>query len=930
MDKHAIEKNKDVRFDHTKKEPYWQKKWEELGVYTSDMVGATKPFYNLMMFPYPSAEGLHVGNMYAFTGVDIYGRFKRMQGYDVFEPIGLDGFGIHSENYALKVNRNPKEQAKISEANFYRQLRSIGNGFDWKRTVETYNPNYYKWTQWLFIQLFKAGLAYKASAPVNWCPSCLTVLADEQVIAKDGKNVCERCGTEVTTKNLSQWFFRIASGVRPDGTPYPDTLLNNLNHIDWVEKVKTGQRNWIGRKEGINIGYPVEGINQEIICFTTRPDTNFGATFIVVGPEHTFVSEILDGVIEADEATRDEIRAYVQASTSKSQEERIAEAMPAGRQGGKKTGVFTGYYALNRLNGKKLPVWISDFVLGNVGTGAVIGVPGHDKRDFQFATTFDIPVVRVVVANDGDKSQIEREEQVQEEEGTMINSEFLNGLDIHEATKKIMQYLEEKKWGKRVVHYHLRDWLISRQRYWGAPIPMVHCQHCEAKGITYFSLKNGSSKSKIKDQKSKIQSKEQKDQSNNIAIEQFNNPSDMPGWFPVPEEQLPVELPDVKDWKPKGTGKAPLASVPSFVETVCPNCGGKADRETDVCDTFLDSSWYQLRYPFVGFDDIPFGSEKYTSTEHGKEAVTIAKKWLPVNSYIGGAEHTVLHLLYARFVTMALKDMGYIDFEEPFTQFRAHGLIIKEGAKMSKSKGNIVVPDTYIEKFGADILRAYLMFLGPFESGGDFRDSGIAGMYRFGNRVWRLVTSKADADPSAHPSRTIEKTAQLDRLMHKTIKKVTDDMEVLHYNTSMSAIMEYINSLNESLDSVSKEHIQVLVKLLAPFMPHMMEELYQKLRISELRIANGDEIKTEFESVHKQPWPLYDPSLLVEEEVTMVVQINGKTRETLKMPNADAQVQSKVEETAKQSDRLKKYIEGKAILKAIFVPGRLINFVIKP
>ena len=500
-------------------EKKWQSVWERDGIYQPDLKKAKKPFYNLMMFPYPSAEGLHVGNMYAFTGSDIYGRFKRMQGFDVLEPIGLDGFGIHSENYALKIGKHPKDQAKVSQQNFYRQLRSIGNSFAWKNTVETYDPDYYKWTQWIFTQMFKHGLAYRKKSLVNFCPSCKTVLSDEQVI--DGR--CERCKTEVEKKEMQQWFFKITS--------YAEKLYQNTfkESFRWSGKVKTGQRNWIGRKEGINITYPVVSdsgpAKETITCFTTRPDTNFGATFVVVGPEHPFVASLLNSIpIESGQNSKlNEIKNYVEKTKGKSEMERIAE-------GREKTGIFSGYYAINQLNGYKMPIYVTDFVLGHVGTGAVVGVPGHDLRDFEFAKKFKLQVIRVVVGSDGDKSGIIREEQVQEEEGMMINSEFLNGKDIHESTRLMMDYLEKKGWGKRVTSYRLRDWCISRQRYWGAPIPMIYCEKCN--------------------------------------------------WQPVSDKDLPVLLPDLSDWKPEGTGKGPLAKAASFVKTKCPKCGGDAERET--------------------------------------------------------------------------------------------------------------------------------------------------------------------------------------------------------------------------------------------------------------------------------------------------------------------------------------------------------------
>lgn len=519
-------------------EEKWQKIWSQTKLNSPDVSAADRPFYNLMMFPYPSAEGLHVGNMYAFTGSDIYGRFKRMQGYDVFEPMGLDGFGIHSENFALKIGRHPMDHAQKTEKNFYAQLNKIGAMFDWERTVETYDPGYYRWTQWLFVQMFKHGLAYRKTASVNWCPSDKTVLADEQVI--DGK--CERCGNIVEKRSLEQWFFRI--------TEYAGKLLGNLSSLDWSEKVKVAQTNWIGKKEGINITYQVVGKNEEkigeVTCFTTRPDTNFGATFVVLAPEHPLINQILK-VIKKEEAVR--ITRYVEAAKAKSESVRIAE-------GQKKTGVFTGLYAINSLNERRMPLYISDFVLMNVGTGAVVGVPGHDKRDFAFAIQFDIPIIRVVKGADGDVSNISQPDQVQEEAGLpagkagiMMNSEFLNDLDIHEATKKIMNYLIEKGWGKAVTTYHLRDWLISRQRYWGPPIPMIYCESC--------------------------------------AKNKKGERADMPGYYSVPEDQLPVLLPRIEDYKPGDDGIAPLAKHKEFYETICPGCKSKAVRETDVSDTFF-------------------------------------------------------------------------------------------------------------------------------------------------------------------------------------------------------------------------------------------------------------------------------------------------------------------------------------------------------
>lgn len=806
-----------MEYKHNKIEKKWQKIWRKKRIYQPDLENAEKPFYNLMMFPYPSAKGLHVGNMYAFTGSDIYGRFKRMQGYDVFEPIGLDGFGIHSENYALKINKHPLKLAKKTEKYFYSQLQATGNGYAWENTLETYDPDYYKWTQWLFIQMFKNGLAYRQKSAVNWCPSCKTVLADEQVIS--GK--CERCGTEVVVKELEQWFFRI--------TKYAERLLNNLDKINWSEKVKIAQRNWIGRSEGVNIEYEVVGQKEKIVCFTTRPETNFGATFVVLSPFHPLVLKI----------TKDNYKKQVVEYIEGAKKRKVSPEETAENK--EKTGVFTGSYCLNKLNGKKMPIWVSDFVLDNVGTGAVVGVPAHDKRDFEFAQKFNLEVIRVIVSEDGDDSAITSIDKVYEGHGKIINSGFLNGLNSREAKEKITEFLEEREWGKREVIYKLRDWCISRQRYWGPPIPMIKCPKC--------------------------------------------------GWVPVPEEELPVKLPYLKDYRPIGTGESPLDKAKKWLEVNCPVCGSQARRETDVSDTFLDSSWYFLRYPSIKFKDKPFDKR-------------ITKKWLPVNMYIGGAEHSVLHLMYARFITMVLFDLGYIDFEEPFTNFYAHGLIISQGVKMSKNKGNVVIPDEYIKKYGADALRMYLMFLGPFDQGGDFNPTGIIGIKRFLNRVFRL---SLNLKVNLHQ----QTTKNLERALHRTIKKVTEDIENKKYNTAIACLIEFAN-LWEKEAGISVEDGKKFIKLLAPFAPHLSEEIWEIL---------GGEF-----SIHQQPWPEYDPALVKQTEFTIIIQINGKLRDKL-IVSQDVS-EEEVKNMALNRPKVKKWLENKEIKKVVFVPNKLINFVV--
>ncbi|OGH14417.1 MAG: leucine--tRNA ligase [Candidatus Levybacteria bacterium RIFCSPHIGHO2_01_FULL_38_26] len=832
--------------------------WEKNKVYSPNLDKSGKPFYNLMMFPYPSAEGMHVGNMYAFTGADVFGRFMRMRGFDVFEPMGLDGFGIHSENYAIKVGHHPKKQAKISQENFYKQLRATGNGFDWPRKLETYDPKYYKWTQWLFIQLFKAGLAYRKKAPVNFCPSCKTVLADEQVI--DGK--CERCASVVEKRELEQWFFRI--------TKYADRLLKNIEKLDWSEKVKIAQRQWIGKSEGARIKFMLVVPNQpdvhSVEVFTTRPDTLYGATFLAVSPE------LGSKWINVGWQASLEVKKYIKEALGKRSKKKLEDQ-------DEKTGVFSQIYAVNPLNNEKIPVWITDYVLAEYGTGALFG-DAHDQRDTEFANKYGIRLKPTIVT--GDKQKDERIKNLKEcftGYGTLIDSGPFSGLSSKEAMHEVVEWLKEHESGDFETTYHLRDWLISRQRYWGPPIPMIYCEKCK--------------------------------------------------WQAVEEKDLPVLLPDVSDWKPLGTGKSPLANHPEFYKTTCPNCGGEARRETDVSDTFLDSAWYFFRYTSTDIESDAFDIER-------------VKKWLPVNMYIGGAEHSVLHLLYSRFITMVLHDLKYIDFEEPFSRFFAHGLLIKEGAKMSKSKGNVVVPDDYIRKFGADTLRLYLMFLGPFNQGGDFYDTALEGMYRFVRRVWTLLTKDQKSILRQSSGQEI-KNQKLDgerrKFMHKTIKKVSEDIEALRHNTAIAGLMEYYNYLNSEVRSknveLTKEEMVTFIKLLAPFAPHITEELYQNVILrakSEgpkeiLRYAQNDKGW----SVHLQPWPKFDPKFLEEDETTIVVQVNGRVRETLKVQSSPRlnrdKVQSYIEELAKESKKVRKHLEGKEIKRVVYVEGKIINFV---
>ena len=791
----------------------WQERWNTHSTNSPDLDRAPKPFYQLMMFPYPSAEGLHIGNVFAFTGNDIHGRFQRLKGNNVFEPIGFDAFGIHSENYALKVGIHPMELIPRNIENFRRQLRRVGLMVDWSHELSTTDPDYYKWTQWIFLQLMDRGLAYRKKAAVNWCPSCKTVLSNEQVV----NGACERCGTPVEQRFLEQWFFRI--------TDYAQRLLDDLDWIDWSETTKTAQRNWIGRSEGAEIIFPVG--DEKIAVFTTRPDTIFGATYLVLAPEHPLVS-----TITAPEE-RGEVDAYVRRTAK---QDLVARKVTEKE----KTGVFTGAYAKNPATGKDIPIWIADYVLMEYGTGAIMAVPGHDERDFQFAEKFGLPIVRVVTGEGADANAPLAEAYTASEGGRLVNSGRFDGLSVDEGKRRIVEWLEEGGSAKGTVTYRLHDWAISRQRYWGPPIPVIYCDAC--------------------------------------GVQQ------------VPEKDLPVVLPYVEDFRPDDSGVSPLARHEEWYRVPCPECGKMARRETDVSDTFLDSAWYFLRYPSTEYDDRPFDAER-------------TRRWLPVSSYIGGNEHAVLHLLYTRFVTMVLHDAGHLDFEEPFRRFRAHGLIIREGAKMSKTKGNVINPDEYIERWGADTLRTYLMFLGPFEEGGDYREAGISGVRRFLDRLWASVLEmRADGAPDA----------SVMRKLHQTIRKVGDDIERLSYNTAIAAMMEYMNSLRSNERTPHRAEVEPLVQLVSPFAPHLAEELWERM---------GHDV-----GVFDSGWPAYDESQLVEDEIDLVVQVNGKVRGRVRVPREierDAALSAALAEPG-----VAKFVNGEPA-KVIFVPGRLINIVVR-
>jgi leucyl-tRNA synthetase len=836
---------KRITYEPAAIEEKWQRRWEENGTNSftdQELRTAERPFYNLMMFPYPSAEGLHVGNIYAFTGADVFGRYRRLLGDQVFEPIGFDAFGIHSENFALRIGTHPMELIPRNVANFTRQLRRTGAMYDWDHTVDTTAPEYYRWTQWLFLQLYAAGLAEKKEAPVNWCPGCHTVLANEQVIAGE----CERCSSVVEQRYLSQWFFKI--------TNYAPRLLENLSWIDWSETTRKAQENWIGKSEGAEIDFPLARprvapdrhapaqLHSEkpvLKVFTTRPDTLYGATFMVLAPEHPLV----------DVLTTPEQRPLVEEYRA-----RIATMDVVARKvtDKEKTGIFTGGHCINPATGQEIPVWIADYVLMEYGTGAIMAVPGHDQRDFEFAQKFALPIRRVI-AGEADHEGTPLHEAYTGD-GVVVNSDRFNGMRWDEAKRAITGWLEERGLARGRVNYRLHDWCISRQRYWGPPIPIIYCDEC--------------------------------------------------GTVPVPEEDLPVVLPYVENYKPDESGVSPLARVEEWYRVPCPTCGGEARRETDVSDTFLDSAWYFLRYPSAHDEQAPFDPE-------------ITRRWLPVNSYIGGEEHAVLHLLYSRFITMVLKDLGHIDFEEPFKTFRKHGLIIKEGAKMSKSRGNVVVPDDYIARFGADTFRTYLMFLGPYQEGGDFRDQGLQGPFGFLNRLWDTIVPVGELG-------TAPLEGALEQKLHATIQKVTEDIAALRYNTAIAALMEYLNAVREGGRKANRAEVEPLVPLVAPFAPHIAEEFWEHLGNTGSIFDPTAELP--FPRADRGNWPAFDPDKTVVDVVELVVQVNGKLRARIPMRRGITEDDARA--AALADEHVQRFLDGKEVRKVIFVQDRLVNLVV--
>ena len=805
-------------YNHRLIEGKWRKQWEEHPINVED--GKKPKYYCLDMFPYPSGHGLHVGHWRGYVISDVWSRYKLMQGYYLIHPMGWDAFGLPAENYAIKNGVHPAISTAENVSNIKRQIKEIAAIYDWDREVNTTDPEFYKWTQWIFVQMFKKGLAYEKQMPINWCPSCKTGLANEEVV--DGK--CERCHSEVTKKNLRQWMLKI--------TAYADRLLADLDKLDWPEKVKKMQTDWIGKSYGAEVDFKVDGMDETITVYTTRPDTLWGATFMVLAPEHELAAKL------ATDETREAVDKYIYDASMKSNVDRMQDK--------EKTGVFTGSYAINPLNGKKTPIWLSDYVLADYGTGAIMCVPAHDDRDFAFAKKFDLPIIQVI-AKDG--KEIENmTEAYTEANGTMINSGDWNGMESSVLKKEAPEMIEKMGYGKKTVNYKLRDWVFSRQRYWGEPIPIVHCPDC--------------------------------------------------GAVPVPEDQLPVLLPDVEKYEPTGTGESPLAAIDSWVNTTCPCCGKPAKRETNTMPQWAGSSWYFLRY---------------VDNKNDKELVNREKadKYLPVDMYSGGVEHAVLHLLYSRFYTKFLHDIGVVDFDEPFTKLFNQGMICgrdrETGAatKMSKSLGNIVSPDDMVRDYGCDALRMYELFIGPPELDSIWDDRGIDGVYRFLTRFYTMVTKNIE-----NPGK---ETPELIKLRHKMVYDITTRLESFSLNTVVSGFMEYNNKLVDltKKGGVDTETLKTVVRLIAPFAPHMGEELWQQLGGTDTVFASG--------------WPTYEEDALKDNEVTIPVQINGKTKATIDISVDDA----KDAVIAKGKEAIADKLEGLNVIKEIYVPGKIVNIVAK-
>ncbi len=794
-------------------EAKWQGIWEKKDIYRAEDDFDKEKYYILVEFPYPSGDGLHVGHARPYTALDIIARKKRYEGYNVLFPMGWDAFGLPTENFAIANKIHPEIVTKNNIANFKKQLKSIGFSFDWSREINTTDPEYYKWTQWLFLKFHEKGLAYKEEMPINWCTSCKIGLANEEVV--DGG--CERCGGEVVQKVRNQWMLKI--------TEYADRLIKDLDDVNYLSSIKSQQRNWIGRSDGMEIKFQIAGHEDILEVFTTRPDTIFGASYMVIAAEHPIIEKYKDEI-----ENYEEILDYREKASHKSDFERTELSKD-------KTGVgIEGLKAINPATGEEIPVWVSDYVLMSYGTGAIMAVPGHDDRDWEFAREFDLPIVEVVSGGD-----IEKEAYKDNESGKMVNSDFLNGLGVEEAQKKISDYLEERNLGRKKVNYKLRDWVFSRQRYWGEPIPLVHCETC--------------------------------------------------GWVPVPEEELPIELPEIENYEPTDTGESPLANITDWVNTTCPKCGEDAKRETDTMPNWAGSSWYFLRY----------------IDPHNQDAFADKEKldyWMPVDWYNGGMEHTTLHLLYSRFWHKFFYDIGLVSDPEPYDKRTAHGMILGEGnVKMSKSLGNVINPDTIVAEYGADTLRTYEMFVGDFEKSASWSENGVKGSRRFLERVWKAQEFVNDSE---------EYTEELEIAINKTILKVSEDFETLKFNTAIAALMELLNEFYDRKD-ISRKDFMVYLQLLNPIAPHITEELWEVLDFAGM--------------LYDQEWPKHDPDKIVEDLVEMPIQINGRVRATVEVA-VDAS-KDEIKEIAFREENISQHLEGKEIIKEIFVPGRIFNLVVK-
>ncbi|MGN0484744.1 MAG: leucine--tRNA ligase [Lachnospiraceae bacterium] len=791
-------------------EKKWHKIWDDEKAFATGTDYSKPKYYALVEFPYPSGQGLHVGHPRPYTALDIIARKRRMQGYNVLYPMGWDAFGLPTENYAIKNKIHPKIVTENNVAHFKDQLRAIGYSFDWDREINTTDPEYYKWTQWIFLQLFKKGLAYKSEMPINWCPSCKVGLANEEVV----NGCCERCGTPVVHKVKSQWMLKI--------TEYADKLIDDLDKVDYLDKIKTSQKNWIGRSTGAEVEFTLKDKNETLTVFTTRPDTLFGATYMVISPEHPLIEKYKDEI-----ANYDDIVAYQQEAAKKSDFERTELVK-------EKTGVeLKGITAINPVNGKEIPIWISDYVLMTYGTGAIMAVPAHDTRDWEFAKKFNLPIIEVVAGGN-----VQEEAFTNTQTGKMVNSGFLDGLEVAEAKEKMIAFLNEKGIGRKKVNFKLRDWVFSRQRYWGEPIPIVHCDKC--------------------------------------------------GYVPVPESELPLTLPEVESYMPTDNGESPLAAMTDWVNTTCPCCGGPAKRETDTMPQWAGSSWYFLRYTD------PHNDKEFAS----KEALDY---WLPVDWYNGGMEHTTLHLLYSRFWHKFLYDQGLVSTPEPYQKRTSHGMILgKNNEKMSKSRGNVINPDDIVNEYGADTLRTYEMFIGAFDMNASWSNEGVKGCRRFLERVWKLQDMVKDGEGYSK---------ELETKMHKTIKKVSDDFENMKFNTAIAAMMELVNDFYKA-DGVTKDELSTLLILLNPVAPHITEEMWELL---------GNEGR-----LYQTSWPEYEEEKLVENEIEIAVQINGKVKATIKVPVDIA----KEDAIAAGKEALGDKLTGN-IVKEIYVPGRIVNIVAK-